>query len=145
MTGPRYAFAGARTAQKRLRENPSTTLIGWRDDRLGMTVKILYFDGCPSYRTAEKTLKGVLADEAIEAEVELGAVNTDEEAHRLQFPGSPTFRVDERDLFPAPELEEWRLGCRVYATPEGLKGSPTAVMLREALRTRSDAYADSDI
>ena len=36
-------------------------------------------------------------------------------------------------LFPAPEREDWRLGCRVYATPEGLKGSPTAEMLREAL------------
>jgi hypothetical protein len=72
-------------------------------------------------------------------------VAEDEEARRLQFPGSPTFRVDERDLFPASEREDWRLGCRVYATPEGLKGSPTAEMLREALGTRSDTYADSDI
>ena len=72
-------------------------------------------------------------------------VAEDEEARRLRFPGSPTFRVDERDLFPASEREDWRLGCRVYATPEGLKGSPTAEMLREALGTRSDTYADSDI
>jgi hypothetical protein len=69
-------------------------------------VEILYFDGCPSYGRAEKTLKGVLADEGIEAEVVPVAVNTDEEAGRLRFPGSPTFRVDERDLFPAPEREE---------------------------------------
>jgi len=72
-------------------------------------------------------------------------VAEDEEARRLRFPGSSTFRVDERDLFPASEREDWRLGCRVYATPEGLKGSPTAEMLREALGTRSDTYADSDI
>jgi hypothetical protein len=110
-----------------------------------MKVEILYFDGCPAYGTAKNTLKEVLADVGIGAEVELVAVNTDREARRLRFPGSPTIRVDEHDLFPAPEREDWRVGCRVYASPEGLKGSPTAEMLREALETRSDTYADSDI
>jgi hypothetical protein len=27
----------------------------------------------------------------------------------------------------------YALGCRMYATPEGLRGSPTAEMLEEAL------------
>jgi hypothetical protein len=113
---------------------------------LKLKVEILYFDGCPSYGTAEKTLKGILADEGIEAEVVLVAVNTDEESRRLRFPGSPTFRVDGRDLFLAPEREDWRLGCRVYATPEGLRGSPTAEMLRETLlEVRRDVYANRDI
>lgn len=98
-----------------------------------MKVEVLYFDGCPTYKTAEKTLREVLAEEGMDAEVELVAVNSDEEARRLRFPGSPTIRVDGRDLFPAPEREDWRLGCRVYATPEGLRGSPTAEMLRAAL------------
>jgi hypothetical protein len=101
-----------------------------------MKVELLYFDGCPAYGTAEKTLKEILADVGIVAEVELVAVNTAEEARRLGFPGSPTIRVDGRDLFPIPEREDWRLGCRVYATPEAMKGSPTAEMLREALATR---------
>ncbi len=98
-----------------------------------MKVEVLYFDGCPTYEAATKTLRAVLAEEGVEAEVELVAVNTDEEAQRLRFPGSPTIRVDGRDLFPAGEREDWRLGCRVYATPEGLRGSPTAEMLRAAL------------
>jgi hypothetical protein len=113
-----------------------------------MKVEVLYFDGCPAYGAAEKTLREVLADVGIVAEVAevaLVAVNTDEEARRLRFPGSPTIRVDERDLFPAPEREAWRLGCRVYVTPEGLKGSPTAEMLREALETRRDTDANRDI
>jgi hypothetical protein len=98
-----------------------------------MKVEVLYFDGCPTYEAATKTLRVVLAEEGVEAEVELVAVNTDEEARRFRFPGSPTIRVDGRDLFPAGEREDWRLGCRVYATPEGLRGSPTAEMLRAAL------------
>ena len=109
-----------------------------------MKVKVLYFDGCPTYRTAKGALREVLAEEGIEAEVELVAVNTDEEARKLQFPGSPTIRVDERDLFAAPEREDWRLDCRVYATPEGLKCSPTTEMLREALKRR-DTYANSNL
>ena len=109
-----------------------------------MKVEVLYFDGCPSYETATKMLWRVLAEEGIEAEVELVAVNTDEEAKRLRFPGSPTLQVDRKDLFPVAEREDWRLGCRVYATPQGLRGSPTAEMLREALM-KGGAGADRDL
>ena len=98
-----------------------------------MKIQVLYFDGCPTYEAAAKTLRAVLAEEGMEAEVQLVAVNSDEEAGRLRFPGSPTIRVDGEDLFSVAQREDWRLGCRVYATPQGLRGSPTAEMLREAL------------
>ncbi len=99
-----------------------------------MEIELLYFDGCPSYPVAEKTLRDVLVEEGMEAALKLVAVNSDEEARRLRFPGSPTIRVAGQDLFPVAEREDWSLGCRVYATSEGLKGSPTADMMREALR-----------
>ncbi len=101
-----------------------------------MKVEILYFDGCPTYLEAEKALRGVLEEQGVVAEVELVAVNTDEEAQELRFAGSPTVRVDGEDLLPVPQRAGYALGCRVYATPEGLRGSPTAEMLKEALRTR---------
>jgi hypothetical protein len=110
-----------------------------------MKVEVLYFDGCPTYKTAENTLREVLAEKGMEADVELVAVNSSEEAQRLRFPGSPTIRVDGRDLFPAPEREDWRLGCRVYTTPKGLRGSPTAEMLGEALMEIGAAGADGDL
>jgi hypothetical protein len=100
-----------------------------------MEIELLYFDGCPSYPRAEKTLREVLVEKGLEAAaLKLVAVNSDEEARRLRFPGSPTIRVDGQDLFPVAGRKDWSLGCRVYATPEGLKGSPTAEMLREVLR-----------
>jgi hypothetical protein len=98
-----------------------------------MKMEILYFDGCPTYLKAEKTLRGVLEEEGVDAEVELVAVNTAEEAQETRFPGSPTIRVEGEDLFPVPERAEYALGCRMYTTPEGLRGSPTTEMLREAL------------
>src|SRR5215204_3663330 len=102
-----------------------------------MKVEVLYFDGCSTYRAVEQTLRGVLAQVDAEAEVALMAVNTDEEAQSLQFPGSPTIRVDGRDLFPVPDQAGYALGCRMYATPEGLKGSPTAKLVRAALAERN--------
>jgi hypothetical protein len=102
-----------------------------------MKIEILYFDGCPTYQAAEETVRGVLAEQGIEAEVELVPVNTDEEAKRLRLPGSPTIRVDGEDLFPVPDRVGYALGCRMYATPEGLKGSPTAEMVRTALAERN--------
>ncbi len=107
-----------------------------------MKIEILYFDGCPTYLEAEKAVRKVLAREDTEAEVELVAVDTDEEARELRFPGSPTIRADDADLFPVPERAEYALGCRMYATPEGLKGSPTTGMLKEALTKEGAANAD---
>jgi hypothetical protein len=109
-----------------------------------MKVEILYFDGCPTYETATKMLRAVLAEEGLEAEVQLVAVNSDDEAGRLRFPGSPTIRVDGEDLFPVAGREEWRLGCRVYVTPQGLRGSPTAEMLRESLM-KGETGANRDL
>ena len=99
-------------------------------------VALLYFDGCPGYRKAEQSLKDALSREGIRSEVELVAVNTDEEAEALKFPGSPTIRVDGRDLFPssAVERDDWHLGCRVYVTPDGLKDHPTEEMIQATLR-----------
>ncbi len=106
----------------------------------GPRIEVLYFDGCPSHAPAGEALRGVLAEEGIEARVVAVAVNTDEEARRLRFPGSPTIRLDGEDLFPIEGVHgrgDWGLRCRVYATPGGLKGSPTPEMLREALRRRA--------
>ena len=106
---------------------------------------MLYFDGCPGYRKAEHGLKEALSREGIRSEVELIAVNTDEEAGALRFPGSPTIRVNDRDLFPgSPDTRgDWHLGCRVYATPEGLKDHPTGEMIRAALRRRPPHTPDT--
>ena len=98
-----------------------------------MTIELLYFDRCPTYKPAQQALKQALLEEGLQARIHLLAVNTNDEAQRVQFPGSPTIRVNGRDLFPVPERQAWGLGCRMYLTPEGLRGTPTKEMLREAL------------
>ena len=110
-----------------------------------MEMEILYFDGCPTYKMAEKTLRKVIAEEGMDAEIRLVAVNSDEEAQRVTFAGSPTIRVDGEDLFPVPERAEYALGCRMYAAPEGLRGSPTAEMLSEALAKKEGGGAKGSL
>jgi peroxiredoxin len=112
---------------RRPETSPAGCSIKWR-------VELLWWDGCPSHGGALDLLRATLAELGRgEVTVATRQVASPEEARRLRFPGSPTIRVDGRDLFPAGEREDWRLGCRVYATPEGLRGSPTAEMLRAAL------------
>ena len=101
----------------------------------GTGIELLYFSGCPTYREAERNLRKVLEGEGLGSDVSFVAVDTDDEARRLRFPGSPTIRVDGEDLFPdqAADRSDWALGCRIYATPRGPKGAPTPEMLRSAL------------
>lgn len=99
-----------------------------------MKLELLYFDGCPTYREAERALREALRAEGVQVEVDLVKVDDNEDAERLRFPGSPTIRADGCDLFPTPDRSVWALGCRTYLTPEDLKGSPRADKLRTSLR-----------
>lgn len=50
-----------------------------------MKVEILYYDGCPTYKTAVKTLQEILAEQSTETQLRTIAVNTDEQAQQLRF------------------------------------------------------------
>ena len=52
----------------------------------------------------------------------------------MRFLGSPTIRVDGRDVEPgADERDEFVLACRIYRTPAGLRGEPAEAWVRDAL------------
>lgn len=98
-----------------------------------MKIELLYFDGCPSWHTALERLKTALRMEYLDHSVDLIKVNDDAEAARLKFLGSPSFRIEGQDLWPE-ERDTYSLSCRIYITPEGIKGWPSVEMLREKLR-----------
>ena len=97
-----------------------------------MKIDLLYFDGCPSWLDALENLEAALKAEGLEAGIRLVKVTTDNEAVRLMFSGSPSFRVDGVDWWP-DERKCYHMSCRVYQTPVGLKGAPTIEMLRDQL------------
>ncbi|MHB8778153.1 MAG: DF family (seleno)protein [Anaerolineales bacterium] len=98
-----------------------------------MKIELLYFDGCPSWENGLKNLETALQEEGLIASVEMVKVMDDEVATQLKFLGSPSFRIDGHDLWHE-ERENYSLSCRVYPTPEGIKGFPTVTMLREQLK-----------
>ncbi|MGH2803595.1 MAG: DF family (seleno)protein, partial [Thermoleophilaceae bacterium] len=79
-----------------------------------MRVELLWWEGCPSYPDTRADLERVLGEEGIEADVELVEVETDEQARAERFPGSPTIKIDGRDIVPPGEGEPYSLTCRIY-------------------------------
>src|SRR5574341_657306 len=95
-----------------------------------MRIDLLRFEGCPSWEGALENLRQVVGD----APITMIDITTWEQAQAERFCGSPTIRVDGADLFPAEEAI-YGLACRVYETPNGASGTPTAEMIRAALKT----------
>ena len=56
-------------------------------------------------------------------------------AQEVRFPGSPTIRVDGRDVDPTfVDPGEYTLRCRVFWTTDGLRGVPAREWIEAALR-----------
>jgi hypothetical protein len=100
-----------------------------------MKVELLWWEGCPSYPETLADLQRVLAEEGVDAEVELVEVESDEQARAERFPGSPTVRLDGGDAIAPPEGEPFSLTCRVYRLRDGrISATPDPEDLREAVR-----------
>jgi hypothetical protein len=100
-----------------------------------MRVELLWWDGCPSHPETLADLQETLAAEGVDTEVEMVEVESDEQARRERFPGSPTIRVDGEDIFPPGDQEPFSLTCRVYRLRDGRPSpTPDPEDLREAIR-----------
>ncbi len=98
-----------------------------------MKVELLYFDGCPSWQSGLQNLHSALEENGLDVSVELVQVLDNDDAVRRKFLGSPSFRINGIDLWNE-ERDTYSLSCRVYATLEGMKGSPTRQMLEDTIR-----------
>jgi hypothetical protein len=98
-----------------------------------MIVEILYIDDCPSY---DRLLPAVrpLAERA-GAELRQRRIGSPEEAERERFLGSPTVRVNGRDVDPgASARTDYGLKCRIYRSDEfGQSPLPPEQWIRAAL------------
>ena len=63
-------------------------------------VELLYFEGCPGHRVVRRRLRALLAEAGVNARVRERRVNTDGDARRERFLGSPTLRVNGVDIDP---------------------------------------------
>lgn len=97
-------------------------------------VEILYVEGCPNHDRAYALVERVAAELRIEPEIELIEVRDADAALQLRFPGSPTVRVNGRDVEPGGnERRDFVFSCRVYPGGRGFAGQPDEAWIRAAL------------
>ena len=97
-----------------------------------MTIELLYFDGCPGHEQILPRLRRLARHHG--ARVVLRPVDTPEDAERERFLGSPTVRVDGRDVDPgAGARTDYGLKCRIYRSAHGQTPVPPESWIRAAL------------
>ena len=99
-----------------------------------MDVRLLYFDGCPSWHLAEQRLRDALARSGhADTQVTLERVETIDDAIARHFLGSPTILIEGVDPF-AESGDQPAMACRVYRSADGFEGSPSVGQLMAYLR-----------
>lgn len=99
-----------------------------------MHVELLWWDGCPSQARALSDLRAAMADLGLDPQaIESRRIETEDDALRERFVGSPTIRVDGVDLSPV-KGEPYGLTCRIYYRRDGrISPTPDPADLRKAL------------
>ena len=98
-------------------------------------IEILYFQTCPGWRGTVERVHEVINQEGLDdkVSVRMVAVDTEHDAMRLQFLGSPTVRVDGRDVDPSASSKTVGLQCRLYESGGRIERLPSPEMIRTAL------------
>ena len=78
--------------------------------------------------------------EAVDARIERIEIDTPERAVRIRFLGSPSVRVNGRDVEPGADARDaFGLMCRTYRRGETVEGAPPVGMIQAAIRASRGA------
>ena len=96
-----------------------------------MKIEFLYFKDCPGYKSAFSLLERILVENDTEVSIEKIEITTQESAIQHRFLGSPSIRINGKDIEGREEASEYGLKCRIY--PDTGSGIPSETILRKAL------------
>jgi hypothetical protein len=99
------------------------------------TTELLWWEGCPSTEEALAMLREEMQALGLDpGSIVVREMRTDADAEQEGFAGSPTIRVDGRDVQP-PASEPAGLSCRVYRLADGrISPLPDRAEVRQTLR-----------
>jgi predicted RNA-binding Zn-ribbon protein involved in translation (DUF1610 family) len=99
----------------------------------GMEIQVLHIDDCPNWQQAVTLVESAL-QQLGRGDVPVVPVRITDTATAVErhFAGSPTIMVNGSDLFPIDGATN-DLACRIYQTPDGLRGLPTEDQILVAL------------
>ena len=105
-----------------------------------MKIEVLYVAECPAHPAAVELVKDILRAEGVEAEIREILVEDQLSARRLGFCGSPTIRVNGRDVAgPSISPEGFALSCRLYPGSNQIGVPPVEMVRRAVLQAREGA------
>ena len=99
-----------------------------------MKITLMLTESCAHRDGARALVDDAIAETGIDADLEVVTVRTDEEASQARVLGSPTIRVDGKDIeYGDQEPAETQPGCRYYNSPSGWKPLPDTGMVVSAI------------
>ncbi len=100
-----------------------------------LKVELLNFEGCPNYGEALQGLKDAMSELQLGDEVDLIEVINSETAIKMRFLGSPSIRIDGKDIeHAARQNTDYSMKCRRYHHGSELLGYPPREMIVQALQ-----------
>ncbi len=97
-------------------------------------IEVLYVQDSPHHPATLALVERVRAELGIDTELRTSLIVDQAAADQARFPGSPTVRVDGRDVEPGSEpATEYVVGCRLYRLEHRFAGQPEERWIREAL------------
>ena len=101
----------------------------------GPRVELLWWQECPSWERALADLRAAMGEAGLDPDsIEVTEIDTEDDASREAFVGSPTIRIDGEDIMPPGDEQPIGLNCRVYRRRDGRTSPlPDPEDVREAL------------
>ncbi len=98
-------------------------------------IYILYIEGCPGVLTVAKYVQEIIAEEAVGAEISLVLIETQEDAMNLHFTGSPTVRINGKDVETNfQDIKDYGLRSRQYYINGSKCEYPPKSMIKDAVK-----------
>ena len=99
------------------------------------SIELLWWEGCPSTERAIAELREAVSEMGLDPDsISVRQIDTESDAEGERFVGSPTIRINGRDVQPPGDGEPAGLTCRVYRLRDGrISPTPDRADLRDAL------------
>ena len=103
-----------------------------------LIIEILTFAGCPNAEQARLNVQEAVRHEGLAAEIAEIEVNTPGSAMSHRFLGSPSVRVNGKDVENGAEgRHDFGLMCRTYHDGRALMGAPPVEMIQNAIKRQA--------
>ncbi len=101
-----------------------------------MKVELLYTDSCPHYKEALHILQDILKEIGSDEPITMTMIRTEKDVKEHRFSGSPTIRINEKDVDPKfKDSGNYGFRCRVYFWEGNFNPFPPAGMIQETIRS----------